>query len=258
MNAEAFVWQHANKPELKCTWMLSAYKTWEGKRRLMFLRRINEHILKRSTAVANTMPAILYLANYWSFNPSKTSCRIHQCLFARDRLDCQKWRRFNPVTAIIAAHWLIIVLIDVQRDTNWELLELSEELAVVFVPPCSFRLRSLWCTTGWLTDRCRQAANSTRVCGDRIAHVQNQEKRCGEKPRSISIWSINLDTFQEHILTKTHNSNHTWWQKHWSRMLFSCFYLQKHLSFPSRRHYPATPAIWVTAPLSRYEIIRPP
>lgn len=35
----------------------------------------------------------------------------------------------------MVAHWLIVVLIDVQWDTNWDLLELPDKLAVVFVPP---------------------------------------------------------------------------------------------------------------------------
>lgn len=81
--------------------------------------------------------------------------------------------------AIIAAHWLIIVLIDVLRDTNRGLQELPERL---LCPRCFFTLWSIGCTAGWLTDRWMGSADSTRECDDRIGHAHLSHSRARAQP----------------------------------------------------------------------------
>lgn len=53
-----------------------------------------------------------------------------------------------------------MALIDMWPDTNWELLELSEELEVVFVISILY--------DGWIDGRMNGAANPTRACEGRV------------------------------------------------------------------------------------------
>lgn len=56
-----------------------------------------------------------------------------------------------------------MALIEMLRDTNWELLDLSEELEVVFVISILY--------DSWIDRQMNGAANLTRVCEGRVKHV---------------------------------------------------------------------------------------